>query len=418
MSTSPASSATLRTLLCHPGFTAVLAYRIAATLSYQIVSVTIGWHIYEITRNPLLLGLVALAEILPFFCIAPFAGYLVDHLPRRRLGMFASLGLAMTPTILLIAAFNTAPVTAPVQTTWPIYVAASLSGMVRSFIVPVYNALFARVLPREDYARGAGLGTVAFQASLVLSPMLGGILIALGGKELAYAAGVVAAIIALLALALLRVEEPAVDKPRAPVLGSIAEGLRFVFSNQIMLGAMALDMFSVLLGGAVSMLPAFIQDIFHYGPEGLGILRGTPALGSVLAGLWLARYPLQRHAGRTLLLAVAGFGICTIAFGLSQHFWVSAGILLVYGACDGISVVLRASILQLVTPDEMRGRVSSINSIFIGSSNELGAFYDGVMARFIGLVHAVVLGGFMTLVVVGITALKAPRLRRLDLRDL
>lgn len=166
------------------------------------------------------------------------------------------------------------------------------------------------------------------------------------------------------------------------------------------------------------MLPAFIQDIFHYGPEGLGILRGTPALGSVLTGLWLARYPLQRHAGRTLLLAVAGFGICTIAFGLSQHFWVSAGILLVYGACDGISVVLRASILQLVTPDEMRGRVSSINSIFIGSSNELGAFYDGVMARFIGLVHAVVLGGFMTLVVVGITALKAPRLRRLDLRDL
>ncbi|MDD0945861.1 MFS transporter, partial [Xylella fastidiosa] len=146
--------------------------------------------------------------------------------------------------------------------------------------------------------------------------------------------------------------------------------------------------------------------------------RGTPALGSVLTGLWLARYPLQRHAGRTLLLAVAGFGICTIAFGLSQHFWVSAGILLVYGACDGISVVLRASILQLVTPDEMRGRVSSINSIFIGSSNELGAFYDGVMARFIGLVHAVVLGGFMTLVVVGITALKAPRLRRLDLRDL
>ncbi len=413
MSTSPASSATLRTLLCHPGFTAVLAYRIAATLSYQIVSVTIGWHIYEITRNPLLLGLVALAEILPFFCIAPFAGYLVDHLPRRRLGMFASLGLAMTPTILLIAAFNTAPV----QTTWPIYVAASLSGMVRSFIVPVYNALFARVLPREDYARGAGLGTVTFQASLVLSPMLGGILIALGGKGLAYAAGVVAAIIALLALALLRVEEPAVDKPRAPVLDSIAEGLRFVFSNQILLGAMALDMFSVLLG-AVSMLPAFIQDIFHYGPEGLGILRGTPALGSVLTGLWLARYPLQRHAGRTLLLAVAGFGICTIAFGLSQHFWVSAGILLVYGACDGISVVLRASILQLVTPDEMRGRVSSINSIFIGSSNELGAFYDGVMARFIGLVHAVVLGGFMTLVVVGITALKAPRLRRLDLRDL
>ncbi|HHW4680840.1 MAG TPA: MFS transporter [Xylella taiwanensis] len=414
MSTSPSSTATLRTLLYHTGFSYVLAYRIAATLSYQIVSVTIGWHIYEITHNPFLLGLVALAEILPFFCIAPFAGYLVDHLPQRRLGMIASVGLTITPAILLIATSDMVSV----HSTWPIYVAASLSGMVRSFLVPVYNALFARVLRREDYARGAGLGTVVFQTSLVLSPVLAGILIAWGGKGLAYATAVVAATIALLALALLRIKEPTVDKPRAPVLRSIAEGARFVFSNQIMLGAMVLDMFSVLLGGAVSMLPAFIQDIFHYGPEGLGILRGTPALGSVLAGLWLARHPLQRHAGRALLLAVAGFGVCTIAFGLSQHFWLSAAILLAYGACDGVSVVLRSAILQLVTPDEMRGRVSAINSIFIGSSNELGAFYDGVMARFIGLVHAVILGGCMTLVVVSITALKAPRLRRLDLRDL
>ncbi len=201
----------------------------------------------------------------------------------------------MTPTILLIAAFNTAPV----QTTWPIYVAASLSGMVRSFIVPVYNALFARVLPREDYARGAGLGTVTFQASLVLSPMLGGILIALGGKGLAYAAGVVAAIIALLALALLRVEEPTVDKPRAPVLDSIAEGLRFVFSNQILLGCDGTGHVLRAVGGCRVDAAGVHPGYFSLWSEWSGILRGTPALGSVLTGLWLARYPLQRHAGRT-----------------------------------------------------------------------------------------------------------------------
>ncbi|MCW0424695.1 Enterobactin exporter EntS [Xanthomonas sacchari] len=212
--------------------------------------------------------------------------------------------------------------------------------------------------------------------------------------------------------------EPVHEGPRAPIFRSIAEGAQFVFSNQIMLGAMALDMFSVLLGGAVSMLPAFIHDILHYGPEGLGILRGAPALGSILVGVWLARHPLQRNAGRVLLLAVAGFGLCTIAFGLSRHFWLSAAILLAYGMCDGVSVIVRSTILQLATPDAMRGRVSSINGIFIGSSNELGAFYDGVMARLIHLVPAVVLGGCVTLGVVGITAWKAPKLRNLDLRDL
>jgi MFS family permease len=174
----------------------------------------------------------------------------------------------------------------------------------------------------------------------------------------------------------------------------------------------------VLLGGAVSMLPAFIKDILQYGPEGLGILRGAPALGSICVALWLARHPLQKHAGRVLMIAVACFGLCTIAFGLSRHFWLSAAILVAYGMCDGVSVVMRSTIMQLVTPDEMRGRVSSINGIFIGSSNELGAFYDGVMARLLGLVPAVVLGGCVTLGVVGITGWKAPKLRRLDLRDL
>lgn len=191
-----------------------------------------------------------------------------------------------------------------------------------------------------------------------------------------------------------------------------------MLGNQIMLGAMALDMFSVLLGGVVAMLPAFIREILHHGPEGLGILRAAPALGSICVGLWLARRPLQRHAGRVLLLAVAGFGLCVIGFGLSQHFWLSAAILLFYGAFDGVSVVVRSTILQLATPDEMRGRVSSINGLFISSSNELGAFYAGSMARLLGLVPAAVIGGCAVLGVAGITAWKAPQLRRLDLRDL
>jgi len=225
-------------------------------------------------------------------------------------------------------------------------------------------------------------------------------------------------LLAAAAIGTLRVTEPPQLLQRAPVFSSIREGLQFVFGNQIMLGAMALDMFCVLLGGAVSMLPAFIKDILHYGPEGLGILRGAPALGSICVALWLARRPLQKHAGPVLLVAVACFGLCTIAFALSRHFWLSAAILVAYGMCDGVSVVMRSTIMQLVTPDEMRGRVSSINGIFIGSSNELGAFYDGVMARLLGLVPAVVVGGCVTLGVVGITTWRAPKLRRLDLRDL
>ncbi len=401
-------------LLRQPGFALLLGYRISALLSYQIVAITVGWHIYEITRNPFSLGLIGLAEVLPYFCMAPFAGYLVDHLPRRRLGMVACLGLVGTAAVLVAVATGWLPF----QGVWPIYLAIALTGMVRAFLSPIYNALFARVLAREQFAHGAGFGSVVFQTGMVIGPALGGVLVGWGSKGLAYAVAALAALIALLALALLRVEEPAAPASRAPIFASIAEGGRFVLSNQIMLGAMALDMFSVLLGGVVAMLPAFIQEILHYGPEGLGILRAAPALGSICVGLWLARRPLQRHAGRVLLFAVAGFGLCVVGFGLSRHFWLSAAILLFYGAFDGVSVVVRSTILQLATPDEMRGRVSSINGLFISSSNELGAFYAGSMARLLGLVPAVVIGGFAVLGVAGITAWKAPQLRRLNLRDL
>ncbi len=401
-------------LLARPGFSLVLAYRIFAMLSYQIVAVTVGWHIYEVTRNPFSLGLIGLAEVLPFFCVAPFAGYLVDHLPRRRLGMVACSGLVMTALVLTAVAQGWLPF----HGVWPIYAAIALTGMVRAFLSPIYNALFARVLERTQYARGAGLGAVVFQAGMVAGPALGGLLVAWGGKGVAYGVAVGVSLIALGCLAALRVSEPVHTGPAAPIFKSIAEGGRFVLGNRIMVGAMALDMFSVLLGGVVAMLPAFLHEILHHGPEGLGVLRAAPALGSVCVGLWLARRPLQRNAGRVLLFAVAGFGLCVIGFGLSSNFWLSAAILLFYGAFDGVSVVVRSTILQLATPEEMRGRVSSINGIFISSSNELGAFYAGTMAKLLGLVPAVVLGGFAVLSVAGITAWKNPTLRRLNLRDL
>ncbi len=401
-------------LLRNRGFAGLLVYRLLAMLSYQIVAVTVGWQLYQITRDALSLGLIGLTEVVPYFCFALFAGYAVDHLPRRKLGMFACLGLLLTTLMLAGVASGKLPAFG----TLTIYAAIAINGVVRAFLGPVYQALFARVLKREDFARGAGVGSVVMQTGLVFGPALGGGLIAWQGLTFTYLVAAAFAAAAAVAIANLRVSEPALPADRAPVFKSIGEGLRFVFNNQIVLGAQALDMFSVLFGGAVAMLPAFIHDILHYGPEALGILRAAPAAGAVLMGLWLARHPPQRNAGRLLLYAVAGFGLCIIGFALSRQLWLSALFLMASGMCDGVSVVLRSTILQLSTPDHLRGRVSSINGIFIGSSNELGAFESGLAARLLGLVPSVIFGGCMTLGVVAATAKLAPKLRKLDLLDL
>ena len=411
MSEGESDNVTPAAPLRNAAFRSLMAYRILTIVSYQVVAVAVGWHVYEMTRDPLMLGLIGLAEVLPYFCVAPFAGYLVDHLPRRRLGMVACIGLSLTAVIL--AAISASQPTR--DELWWMYAAVSLTGAVRAFLGPVYNALFGRVLARSDYTRGASLGSIAFQSGLVLGPALGGALVAALGTTMTYASAAGLALVAAVAVGTLRVTEPATMLQRGPIFQSIGEGIRFVFGHQIMLGALALDMFAVLFGGAISLAPAFIHDVLDRGPEALGILRGAPALGAVAVGVWLARHPIERNAGRVLMLAVAGFGLCIIGFGLSTAFWLSVFFLLLSGMCDGVSVVLRSTILQLATPDAMRGRVSSINGIFIGSSNELGAFYAGSMARLLGLVPAVVIGGFVTLGVVGVTAWKAPRLRRLDL---
>jgi MFS family permease len=402
-------------LLTHSdrGFLRLLAFRIQMVLAYQIMAVVVGWHIYELTRDPLSLGLVGLAEVIPYFCTALFGGYAVDHYSRRMFGVLAGVMLFANALALTAVAAGWLGGDA----VWWIYGSTAFTGLARAFIAPTYSALFALILPRGQYARAAGVGSSAFQFGLVAGPALGGILVGVAGKTAAYAMAAILCLGAVAALLSLRVKEPP-PAQSAPVFASIAEGLRFVYGNQIVLGAMSLDMFAVLFGGAVSMLPAFIQEVYHTGPEGLGILRAAPAVGAVAMGLLLARHPINHHAGRWLLGAVAGFGLCIIAFALSASFWFSAFLLLLSGAFDGVSVVMRQTILQLATPDEMRGRVSAINGIFIGSSNELGAFESGLAARLMGLVPSVIFGGAMTLAVVATTARLAPKLRRLDLHQL
>jgi MFS family permease len=394
-------------------FLRLLTFRILIVLAYQIMAVVVGWHIYELTHDPWALGLVGLAEVIPYFSFALFAGYAVDHFSRRMFGVLAAVMLFFNALTLMAVAAGWLNGNAA----WWIYASIAFTGLARAFIGPSYNSLFALVLPREQYAQAAGIGSSAFQFGLVAGPALGGVLVGWASTTTAYAVASALCLGAAVALLSLRVKEPR-PAQTAPVFSSIAEGLRFVRRNEIVFGAMSLDMIAVLFGGAVSMLPAFVQDVFHMGPEGLGILRAAPAVGAVVTGLVLARRPLNRHAGRWLLGAVAGFGLCIIGFALSSNFWIAGLLLLLSGACDGISVVMRTTILQLATPDAMRGRVSAINGIFIGSSNELGAFESGLAARLMGLVPSVIFGGMMTLVVVGATARLAPRLRRLDLRQL
>lgn len=400
----------------HHAFLKLLSFRILMVLAYQIMAVAVGWHIYEITHDTLALGLIGLAEVIPYFICALFAGHAVDHYYSRRFfGTLAAVtlginALALTAlTMGLIGNSESASV-------W-IYGCIMLTGIERAFIAPSYSTLFAIILPREEYARASAIGSSVFQAGLIAGPAIGGLLVGFASKTAAYSIAAILCMMAAIMMLSIKINEPpAVESP--PVFSSIAQGLRFVFSNQIVLGALSLDMFAVLFGGAVAMLPAFIHDIYHYGPEALGVLRAAPAVGAILTGIWLARHPINLHAGRWLLGSVAGFGLCIIGFGLSTHIWIACGLLTLSGVFDGVSVVMRQTILQLATPDAMRGRVSAINGIFIGSSNELGAFESGLAARLLGLVPSVIFGGVMTLSVVGITAKVAPQLRKLELHQL
>lgn len=394
-------------------FTKLLTYRIFMVLAYQTMAVAVGWHIYQITRDPLSLGLIGLAEVLPYFASALFAGYCIDHYSRRWFGVLAALMLCING--LTLAAITAGYVQG--NTVFWIYLSIGFTGLARAFIAPSYSALMAIIVPRESYAKAAGIGSSVFQIGLIAGPALGGLLVGFASTTTTYLFSAAMCLGAAIALLSLRIKQPPTAET-SPVFASIGQGLRFVWSNQILLGAQMLDMFAVLLGGAVAMLPAFIQDIYQLGPESLGLLRAAPAVGAMCVGLYLARHPINLHAGRYLLWSVAGFGLCIICFGISQNYWLAGVFLALSGAFDGVSVVLRTTIMQLATPDNMRGRVSAINGIFIGSSNELGAFESGVAARLMGLVPSVIFGGLMTLGVVVVVAKYNPALKNLELDQL
>lgn len=415
----------LNTIFTRPFFS-LLSYRLCVVLCYQITSVVVGWQIYQITGSELALGLIGLAEVIPYFSSALFVGYAVDHYSRRLLGVWACGLLLMMSLILWLVSSRTGMAWLNQVGTWPIYGAIALSGFARAFLSPVYNTLFVRLVDREHYARAAGVGTSVFQFAQIAGPAIGGGLLAINGMDSiswAYAVTLLCAAIACVSLFgiprdLSQAPQNHTEQSVAAIFTGIGQGLKFVFSHRILLGALSLDMFAVLFGGAMALLPAFVQNVLHSGPETLGLLRAAPACGAILMGIYLTRRPINHNAGRILLATVAGFGLAMIVFALSKSLWLSLGALFFSGLFDSISVVLRSTILQLTTPDDMRGRVSAINGIFIGSSNELGAFESGVAARLMGLVPSVVFGGVMTLLVVLIIARSVPSLRKLHIHEL
>lgn len=399
-------------VLILPAFSRLTAYRAGITLAYQILTVTAGWHIYALTHDVVTLGLIGLAEVIPYFGLSLFAGHAVDVLPKKRL---AWLGCACYGAVAVLMAWLSARDGA---SSAAIYGAMALAGTARSLLRPSYSAILVRIIERDQLARATAIGTVVFQAALVSGPLLGGLLIAWAGVGAAYLATGVLAAAAALALRRLSVQETAPVNTGLSMMGSIREGLRFVTSTQVMLAAMALDMFAVLFGGAVGVLPAFIHEVLNGSPQTLGLLRAMPAAGSVIVGLWMTRRPIHQHSGKWLLLSVAAFGVSIIGFGLSDSLWLAAIFLFASGLFDGVSVVLRQTIVQLVTPRQMQGRVTAINGLFIGSSNEIGALESGFAAQWLGLVPSIVFGGSMTLAIVAIAWVLAPQLRGLHLRDL
>ena len=383
------------------------------TLGLQMQGVVVGWQVYDRTGDPLALGLVGLSEALPFLAVALFGGHAADRLNRLRLCLASALCLAFCSALLCL--FTWRSITGPLATAVaPIYGIIFLTGIVRAFYRPANVALGTDLLPKERYANGVTWRVSVFHTGMVLGPALGGLVYAWRGPVAAHFLVMALLLTGFAGLLLIHYVPKPVRPREGSIFASLGEGLRFVFSQRLLLGAISLDLFAVLFGGAVAVLPVFAKEILKVGPQGLGVLRAAPAVGSVLMGIALAHLPPLRRAGRTLLVCVAAFGVAMIAFALSRSFLLSCLLLAASGAVDNISVVLRATLLQTLTPEHMLGRVSSVNQVFIGSSNEIGAFESGLAARFLGLVPSVVFGGCMTLLVVAFTTWKVPELRKMD----
>lgn len=394
-----------------PDFRRFIGFLLTQTFATMIVAVVVGWQLYQVTRDPLALGLVGLAEAIPFIGFALPAGHLADRVDRRRLCLAALVVLAGCYATLT---WMTATGRVTAGTAWMVYVVIFVSGIARSYLQPTRTALAADLVPRELYINSITWRSSTWQFAAVAGPAAGGLILGLGGATLAY--GTATALLGLAWLALLRVaaRPAAATEPGEAGLTELLAGVRFLRTQPVLLGALTLDLFAVLFAGAEALLPIFAAEILHVGAPGLGLLRAAPAAGSVLMSVYLSHRPLAGRQGRWLLGSVALYGVCISAFGLSTSFGLSVLLLALSGMFDNVSVVLRSTLLQTLTPRHLLGRVAAVNAVFIGSSNEIGAFESGVAARLLGAVPAVVLGGTVPILVVGLIAWRIPALRRLE----
>ena len=380
--------------------------RCCATLGSQMLAVAVGWHIYALTRDPLALGLVGLSEFLPFVLLVLVGGHVADRAPRRAIVCSAYAIEILCALALLLLSVN------DVHRTWPIYLTLSVFGATRAFWGPAMHAMLPGLVSREQFPGAVAVNSMLYQLAAVAGPVIGGLLYLIGAPVV-FGSCMLLFVITLVLMLLIRAD----TRPQAPPeLGGgkrFLEGLRFVRHNPLVLGVISLDLFAVLFGGAVALLPIFASDLLHTGPAGLGLLRAAPGIGAALAAGVLAMRPLRDHAGATLLGGVAAFGVCIIVFGLSRSLPLSIAALVLSGAGDMISVNVRGILVPLNTPDALRGRVSAVNWMFIGASNELGEFESGLTASWFGTVPSVVLGGALTLAVAVAWAWMFPSLRRL-----
>jgi MFS family permease len=385
--------------------------RFVAALGQQMLGMAIGWEIYERTRSSLALGMVGLAQITPMLLFTLPAGHIADQRERRGIILAMQVLIAVNCAGLALVSWGQAPVA------W-MYLFLFIGGTARAFVWPASGAYLPQIVPRTLVADAITWNSGSFQLAAALGPALGGAMIAATrGAASIYALNIAAALFGFGMLWLVKARPAMTAKREKMSLASLRTGFRFVIENRIVFGTISLDLFAVLLGGVTSLLPVYAKDILHVGPHGLGWLQGALPVGSVAMALFLAHRPPMERAGRNLLWAVAGFGLATIIFGFSRSFWVSLAMMFLCGAMDNISVVVRHTLVQILTPDEMRGRVSAVNSLFIGSSNEFGSFESGLVASWLGPVFAVVSGGVGTILVVAATALIWPEIRRFGRLD-
>ena len=397
-------------------FNIFLGVRFAMVFAWSMQFIVIEWQVYSLTKDPLSLGIIGLMEIIPAVSIALFAGHIVDQSEKRNLLVKCILGFSVVSLGLFLITLPSIETDYSTKTIlYVIYALVFLGGLVRAFIGPTIFSLIALIVPKKIYPNAATWSSSTWQMASVLGPAFAGF--AIGWIGVHWSMCIIFGFSVLALLFLFRISKKPILNPKIgePIIQSLKDGLQFVFNSKAVFGALTLDMIAVLFGGAVALLPIYAQDILHVGSEGFGILRAAPAVGASITMLGSTRFPLHQYAGKKLLWAVFAFGICIIVFGISTSFWVSVAALFLSGAVDGVSMIIRQTILQLKTPDNMRGRVASVNSIFVGSSNELGAFESGLAAKFLGTVTAVVFGGCMTLLTVATTAIVSPTFRRLDL---